>query len=493
MKHHILHNAASDSNRRAILLFAGWGMDEKPFTGLNAEGYDIIIIWDYREGEPSAALRTSINRYEELCVIAWSFGVPMATEFIVNNPSLPVTARIAVNGTIRPVDDRFGIPTGIFKGTMDGLTEKSLSKFYLRMCGSNAKFKEFSENMPQRDVNELKDELKAIGERYQKPQLPRRDFTPWDCALVADADRIIPTGNQSQAWNESGSTIERLDIEGPHLPDFQKIIDTFITRKGKVAEKFARASASYDDNASTQHDIAAKLCSMLPSKANMALEIGGGIGHTTEMLLANSDIRKLEVWDLLAKTSEACIKQSDCQGAEILEKRYGDKTATLRVCDAETEIMKTPSGSIDLIFSASTVQWFNSLPSFLRHVARALRPGGEAIISTFGPQTMREIARTRNRHYPDLQAIGRMIPETCEIVKLEEDFMQMTFPSAIEALSHIKLTGVNALGGEKSAKDVREILRNYPTLPSGEAPLTYHPIYLHIKKAANNKIKKDQT
>ena len=63
MKHHILHNAASDSNRRAILLFAGWGMDEKPFTGLNAEGYDIIIIRDYREGKPSEALRTLIDRY----------------------------------------------------------------------------------------------------------------------------------------------------------------------------------------------------------------------------------------------------------------------------------------------------------------------------------------------------------------------------------------------------------------------------------------------
>ena len=106
MKHHILHNAASDSNRRAILLFAGWGMDEKPFTGLNAEGYDIIIIRDYREGKPSEALRTLIDRYEELCVIAWSFGVPVATEFIVNNPSLPVTARIAVNGTISPPEVR---------------------------------------------------------------------------------------------------------------------------------------------------------------------------------------------------------------------------------------------------------------------------------------------------------------------------------------------------------------------------------------------------
>ena len=71
-------------------------------------------------------------------------------------------------------------------------------------------------------------------------------------------------------------------------------------------------------------------------------------------------------------------------------------------CDAETQIRQLPDASVDMIFSASTVQWFNSLPEFLRRTARVLRPGGPAFISTFGPATMRRYA-TFSRRPPTIR------------------------------------------------------------------------------------------
>ena len=60
-----------------------------------------------------------------------------------------------------------------------------------------------------------------------------------------------------------------------------------------------------------------------------------------------------------------------------------------------------------MIFSASTMQWFNSPKTFMSECARVLRKGGYAILSTFGPGTMTEIGSLLNsrRHYPSVDAL----------------------------------------------------------------------------------------
>lgn len=463
MKFHIFPHHTATGPARAILLFAGWGMDEKPFAGLGAEGYETIILWDYEDPAVPEALDKRLAAFDEIAVIAWSFGVPAATRFIAGHPELPVTARIAVNGTMHPVDDHTGIPEAIFNGTLDRLDERSLSKFYLRMCGSGESFRDFASHMPGRSIDGLKAELRRI----------RDDSSPvikdlWDCAIVSDGDRIIPPDNQLHAWRDNAEAFRTLTVNGPHRPDFGAIIAAFITEKGRVAEKFSRAGATYDANAAIQHDIASRLCSMLPASPGDTLEIGGGTGSTTRMLLDSVAPRSLAVWDLHIPAS--------------LRETAGLPPISYTECDAETEIARLRPGSLGLIFSASTVQWFNSLPVFLRHTAKALCPGGEAVISTFGPLTMREISPAHNVRYPDMADIRRMIPGDCTILHLSEETVRMTFPSPVEALRHIKLTGVNAIGGRSSAATTRGILRDYPLLPSGEAPLTYQPVYIHIRK-----------
>ncbi|MDE6037246.1 MAG: DUF452 family protein, partial [Duncaniella sp.] len=99
MKFHIFPADDPRSATRAILLFAGWGMDEKPFVRTGLQGYTLIVIWDYRDSSFPPELHSMLRDFREIAVIGWSFGVPAATEFILSNPELPVTARIAVNGT----------------------------------------------------------------------------------------------------------------------------------------------------------------------------------------------------------------------------------------------------------------------------------------------------------------------------------------------------------------------------------------------------------
>ncbi|MDE6431098.1 MAG: hypothetical protein K2K65_08015, partial [Duncaniella sp.] len=49
MKFHIYPTSDSATTNRIILLFAGWGMDEKPFADLSAGGYRLAVVWDYRD------------------------------------------------------------------------------------------------------------------------------------------------------------------------------------------------------------------------------------------------------------------------------------------------------------------------------------------------------------------------------------------------------------------------------------------------------------
>lgn len=87
--------------RRLIVIFAGWGMDARPFAGLTRPGYDIAVVWDYREAGLDPTLAAG---YDEVCVLAWSMGV-MAAQMCNDALGPNVTARIAVGGTPCPVSD----------------------------------------------------------------------------------------------------------------------------------------------------------------------------------------------------------------------------------------------------------------------------------------------------------------------------------------------------------------------------------------------------
>ena len=55
-----------------------------------------------------------------------------------------------------------GIPDDVFDGTLAGLDERNLTKFYRRVAGSRAAFESFSAKMPRRSVAELKEELASF-------------------------------------------------------------------------------------------------------------------------------------------------------------------------------------------------------------------------------------------------------------------------------------------------------------------------------------------
>lgn len=435
-----------NDSRRLLLFFAGWGMDERPFRGLARADYDLAVAYDYSDETDV----TVGGGFDEIMVVAWSFGVIAADRFMAAHPELPFTLRCAVNGTLYPVDDRCGIPSAIFDGTLAGLSEQSLTKFRRRMAGGAKACAPFLENAPQRTIESLAAELRTIAALEAA-------HTNWDVAYVAEADRIIPPENQLTAWQSEGVTVRT--VAGAHLADFVSIIAREVKDKQLVASRFHRAETTYENNAHTQREVACALSDLWHEAVDRSddlqnirsmVEIGPGTGFFTRSYSRWLNPEGLELWDLTPVS-------------EQLPGRH-------RVCDGETAIADLPAGSLDAIACASVIQWFNSPATFIRRCAKALRKGGWFVMATYGPDNFREIVDT---DYPSLDEWVTRLKPYFEIVEAREQLIDCEFESPRMLLEHLRLTGVNALSRSGSATSTARGI-----LASDCRRLTYHPLFI---------------
>ncbi len=422
----------SDSPR-LLLIFTGWSTDETAFTDISCPGYDIAVASDYREIEP-----LDIN-YDEVVVMAWSLGVH-AAEIAARN--LPLTLTMAINGTPSPVSDTQGIPIAIFRTTAEQLSESSLAKFRRRMGAPS---------LPRgnRSIESLRDELL----NFPTEAIEFR----WDRAIISDADRIFPPVNQLSAWT---GRAEITEISGPHTPDFQALINRFIINKSLVSSRFTKGRKTYEEAADVQHRIADHLFSLWQKhglkSARSVLEIGVGNGYFTSLYSPKLKQAELTLWDIAPENPQTIA------------------------ADAEIELPRLTE-RFDAIASASTMQWFNSPSRFLRACADTLNSGGFAVLSTFGPETFRELTLCGVVPLPYLSedSLRRIIPSEFETLELHSGLITKVFGEPIDVIRHLQATGVNA---RPSTRPLREIIKEYPRLADGRCPLTYQPIYMILKR-----------
>lgn len=455
---------SSTGSPRLLLFFAGWGMDASPFEGLQRPGYDVAVLWDYR----SVDIDWSFTQpYVEICIVAWSFGV-YAAAISTHAIEAKVTRRIAVNGTLYPCDQRRGIPPAIFYGTLSGLDERNLAKFYRRMCGSADAYRAFCEHRPERDIDSLRDELEAFS---TEATLLCQPLSNYDLAIIGRDDAIIPAANQWRAWPGTPTVF----IDAPHMVDIQRIIDHFILDKQRVGERFATGLKSYEHEAGVQAQVVERMAAMMVQNGidcRMAtsgcrvLEVGSGTGSLSRILDSAISDGYLEMWDL---AGECCIE---------------GRGRSFKQVDAETEIARMPSNSFDVIASASTIQWFNSPARFLRQCRRVLAAGGYVVLSSFLAGNLAEVSEATGRSLPlmTFEQWQMIVPRDFEIVDSAAWSVTLDFDSAIDVFRHLKATGVNALGRtSRGESNLHDILSRYRPALDGRYHITYKPFILILK------------
>lgn len=183
-----------EGNKNLILMFGGWACDEDMFKHIEFNGYDMLSFFDYSDDLTSVKI-DDYNNYDKVTILAWSFGVWVA-DFLYSKNILPnISHAYALNGTLKPINDKYGIKEKSFMLTVKGLERVGLSKFYERICS------DMPINVCKRDIKIQISELKNL---QLLSTVSYGSTLKWDGALVGGRDTIFPAENIENFWIDRG-------------------------------------------------------------------------------------------------------------------------------------------------------------------------------------------------------------------------------------------------------------------------------------------------
>ncbi len=208
-----------NGNERLLVIFMGWACDAAPVKHIEAESYDILCVYDYRDigevldgrgGSFTGLLTGYLKRYVTRTLMAWSFGVWAAERLFGAGGSMPIefNKAIALNGTPFPADDQYGIGErrlavtvrGLARGVKDEFDRKSYGKWH----------EQLESQLSPRPLEENIKELDILTARSREP------FTPlleWNTAVIGTEDLIFPPENMHRYWADKA-----LSARLPHYP-----------------------------------------------------------------------------------------------------------------------------------------------------------------------------------------------------------------------------------------------------------------------------------
>lgn len=446
-----------NSNTRLILIFNGWSATKDLISEIRILGWDVAVVSDY--GDLRYFDQKVLEGYYTIYLFAWSLGVAVASRLLDADK---ITAAFAINGTLFPADNSFGIPVDIYNSTAEMLNSRNLLKFHKRMCGDAATFKHFSQHYEpafyDSEVERLRTELFDIKQLCDS--IPCRKL-PWVRAYLSKEDRIFPHGNMTQFWRTQVD-VQIVNLQSAHYVDVAEVVKSVISDLSMVKQKFTKARISYNTHAIAQYSAAVKLASLLREKSpephGSILEIGCGTGLFTK-----------EYASILKPSKATFVDITNVEPFSIADhEEY--------VCaDAEKWIAET-SEQWDAILSASSIQWFANIPAFFKNCHKRLRKDGILAISTFLPGNMMELDSVRPAPllYPDIKLLSECLADGFTDVEIVADEIRVEFQSLREMLMHLKHTGV---GG--SVPSSKSTLSDMSHLRS----LTYKPVYIVTRKS----------
>lgn len=191
MKYHWLNK---QNNTGLIVFFAGWSFDENPFEFLDCGGSDVLFVYDYNE--ISALEKEIFAKYTKKTLLTWSMGVFAA--YLLKDRFKDFDKKIAINGTPFPVDDEFGIPQKPFLLTLRHAKTGLEGKFYQNIFEKEEEFEKYSKTPVNRSIENRVEELKSLYEKIKSTKFDYEKF--YDFSLISTHDKIIPTKNQINFW-----------------------------------------------------------------------------------------------------------------------------------------------------------------------------------------------------------------------------------------------------------------------------------------------------
>lgn len=243
--------------------------------------------------------------------------------------------------------------------------------------------------------------------------------------------------------------------------------------KQLIAQRFARARATYSREARVQQQVAEKMAGLLQRHLPDAhfkriVEFGCGTGLYSQLLDS--------IWHpTLLHLNDLCPEMRYC-----LTELTAHNNIVFHAGDAESCALPD---QLDLLTSCSTLQWFASPARFFQQSIGLLNSDGVLAFSTFGNRNLHEIRTLTGNgldYAPPAQLANELKAAGYRILHMEEEEATLYFPTPVDVLRHLRMTGVT--GTEKqtwSRGRLQAFCDNYIRLFGSDkgVKLTYHPIY----------------
>lgn len=149
----------------------------------------------------------------------------------------------------------------------------------------------------------------------------------------------------------------------------------------QVRRAFARAARTYEQHDALQREVEARLIDSLAyyeGKPTHVLDVGCGTARGTALLK-----KRWRDATVIALDVSLPMLRAARRNASWLR-------PLARVC-ADATRLPVPNRSMDVVYSNLCVQWCDTPRSLFAEFARVLKPGGFLVVSTLGPDTLKEL------------------------------------------------------------------------------------------------------
>jgi malonyl-CoA O-methyltransferase len=264
----------------------------------------------------------------------------------------------------------------------------------------------------------------------------------------------------------------------------------------RIHRNFARAAAGYDEVAVLNREVCARMVERLDLvrlAPRRILDAGSGTGLAAQAVMRRYPGAHITALDFCLPMLNMQRRAGSWRG--FLRAVLGS-SALAQVC-ADLDSLPIRAGAMDLAVSNLALQWTSAPEATFRELHRVLRRGGLLMFTTFGPDTLKELAqasadaggRSPVHRFIDMHDLGDMLVASgfaAPVVDME--VITLTYPEVPALLRDLKASGETCaardrLRGLMGRREWERMLASYECeRKEGRLPATIEVIYGHAWK-----------
>jgi malonyl-CoA O-methyltransferase len=255
-----------------------------------------------------------------------------------------------------------------------------------------------------------------------------------------------------------------------------------------IRHDFSLHAHEYDTHAQLQQNVLFNaLRELEPAfvRDMLMLDVGCGTGYLLELL----------------RHSEVPFSVASCDMAWGMCKEAAERHSDLHnhhVTCADIKALPYAPNSCDMVVSSLTLQWVDDLPAAFAEIHRVLKPGGKAMVTTFGPMTLQELRHAFAKvddlphvsHFPTDHDLQQVVQQAgFRVEHFSTEFRTQHYAGVRELMHAIRAIGANnkdenrrkSLTGRKRFMAMEQTYRDEYETARG-IPASWEILYLLLGK-----------